>query len=470
MKTLRCLPLVVASAAVAMAAAPAVPPRPRGSAHTVIQTATPYDPKSNLQVDLALVAADESERGIRGAAANVRSWSERGYRVFGFASLARVYDYYMRGGWLDLQGRLDPGGHEGEVQRDRHGNRFGPHQFMLMPSARLMEHKKLWAGAFVDAGAEGMAYEEPDLFMDGGYDDQFRNEWREYYREPWQPPHSSIAARVKAERLKARLGYRSYRTLSEFCKARGGPGFRFMVATHSLPNYMLWGISFNYFDTLSLPSVDLLQAQVWTGTAKTPVLYEGALRERLFDNAYVDYSYSANLAEALRKDVVFNLDPYEDEPGLPLEFYKRGFESTLIASLMFPRVGQWEILPWPNRIYGNDRIPPLYGTEIQNVLTAMTSIGPEKKHAWSGSAPRTGILFSESALYEMRDPQPSNPQSLFALALPLLSMGVPVDIVPLECATIRQYLDRFRILFLSYDFYKPLKAEVHTALARWVKE
>jgi hypothetical protein len=454
----------------AAVAASGRPSPPRRRLHTIVQTGTPYQPETNLGVDLALVASDESARGIETTAARVDSWRRKGYRIFGMASLARVYDFYMKGGWKDLNGAEDPGGHEGEVQRDRFGGKFGPHEFMMLPSERLMEHKKLWARAFIRAGAEGMAFEEPDVFMDGGYNEQFKREWQAYYGEPWQPPHSSVEARVRSERLKAYLVYRSYKTLSEFSKREGGPSFRFMVPTHSLPGYMLWGITTSYWDTLSLPSVDILQAQVWTGTAKTPVLADGRLQQRLFENAFLDYSYSVNLAEALGKEVWLNLDPYEDEPGLSFDFYRSGFENTLAASLMFPRADRWEILPWPDRIYTNGRIPPLYGTEIQNVLSAMKGIGEERASRWKGTFPRTGILMSESALYEMRDPRPSNPQSLYALALPLLAEGVPVDVVPLEAAGVREYLDRFRILFLSYDFYKPLKAEVHAALARWAKE
>lgn len=438
--------------------------------YTILQTATGYHPKSNIQVDLALVAAAESEQDIQMIPEKVQSWRERGYRVYGFASIARVYDYYMKGGWLDLDGNRDEGGHEGEIQRNRFGGKFGPHEYMMMPSLRLMEHKKLWAKAFIDSEVEGMVYEEPDIFIDGGYGDSFKQEWKEYYGEPWQAPHSSIENRVKSERLKSYIGYRSYKILSEYCREQGGEDFRFALATHSLPNYMLWGISFNYYDTLSLPTVDILQAQIWTGTAKSPLLYEGSMREMLFANAYVDYSYSANLVEALGKEVWFNLDPYEDEPGLSFDFYKAGFRNTLIASLMFPDVNKWEILPWPSRIYLNDRIPPDYGTELQNVLTAMHDVGAAEDHDWHKEFPRTGILFSESALLEMRDPQPSNPQGLFCLALPLLSMGIPVDIVPLEAVVHREYLRKFRVLYLSYDFYKPLQKDLHTALSRWVKE
>lgn len=451
-------------------AAPAQNGAPRSDFQTVMQTGSPYDAKSHVATDVALVAADESLGAVAGAAAKVRTWRDHGYRVYGFAALARVYEDYMRGGWRDLAGNVDAGAHEGEIQQDRYGNHFGPHRYMMEPSLRLMEHKKLWAKAMIDAGTEGMGFEEPDLFTDGGYSPQFQREWRDYYHQPWEAPHSSLDARVKSERLKSFLSYRAYKTLSEYCKQQGGPGFRFILPTHSLPGYMLPGVTTGYFQTLALPSVDVLQAQVWTGTARVPVLWEGELRQKLFENAYVDYSYSANLAEALGKEVWLNLDPYEDDPGLTFDLYKAGFENTLAASLMFPGATRWEILPWPNRIYGNDRIPPPYGTEIQNVVRAMTEIGGARSHAWHTRSPRVGVLISETAMWETRDPQPSNPQSLFALTLPLLSLGVPVDAVPLEAVTVRRYLDRFRVLFLSYDSFKPLSPAVHSALARWVRE
>jgi hypothetical protein len=191
---------------------------------TLIQTGSPWEPKSNVQVDMALVASDESAAGIASTARRVNSWREHGYRVFGLASVARVYDYYMKGGWLDIDGVADPGGHDGEIQRDRYGVKFGPHEFMLTPSLRLMEHKKLWAKAFIDARAEGMAFEEPDLFMAGGYDEQFKKEWLDYYHEPWQAQHSSIAARVKSERLKSYLGFREYKGPLRILQAAWGSG------------------------------------------------------------------------------------------------------------------------------------------------------------------------------------------------------------------------------------------------------
>jgi hypothetical protein len=83
--------------------------------------------------------------------------------------------------------------------------------------------------------------------------------------------------------------------------------------------------------------------------------------------------------------------------------------------MMFPRVKHCELLPWPNRILANDRIEPRYGTELQNVLTAMTGAAEAADHDWNKVFPRTGILFSETAMFEMRDPMPGTSQSLFSM-------------------------------------------------------
>jgi hypothetical protein len=99
----------------------------------------------------------------------------------------------------------------------------------------------------------------------------------------------------------------------------------------------------------------------------------------------------------------------------------------------------------------------------------MTGVAQAADHDWNKAFPRTGILFSETALFEMRDPQPGNPQALFAMALPLLGMGVPVDVVPLEGVVNTAYLDRFKVLMLSYDCCKPVRPEIHDALADWVR-
>ena len=58
---------------------------------------------------------------------------------------------------------------------------------------------------------------------------------------------------------------------------------------------------------------------------------------------------------------------------------------------------------------------------------------------------------------------------VYGLALPLLKRGMPVTPVQLENLTLPDYLKDFRVLLLTYHGMKPLSAEVHQALAAWVK-
>jgi hypothetical protein len=58
----------------------------------------------------------------------------------------------------------------------------------------------------------------------------------------------------------------------------------------------------------------------------------------------------------------------------------------------------------------------------------------------------------------------------YGLALPLLKRGIPVTPVLLENATLPGFLDEQRVLLLSYQGQKPLFADVHAALADWVKK
>ena len=58
----------------------------------------------------------------------------------------------------------------------------------------------------------------------------------------------------------------------------------------------------------------------------------------------------------------------------------------------------------------------------------------------------------------------------YGLTLPLLKHGLPISPVQLDnLARTPGYLDRYRVLVLSYEFMKPLQAGIHLALAAWVQ-
>ena len=91
---------------------------------------------------------------------------------------------------------------------------------------------------------------------------------------------------------------------------------------------------------------------------------------------------------------------------------------------------------------------------------------------WDCGTRGVGVLVSDSLMFERGAPEPSDAHlsHFYGLALPLLKRGLPVTPVPLENLAVPHYLDGFRVLLLSYQGMKPLSAEVHAPLARWVED
>ena len=86
--------------------------------------------------------------------------------------------------------------------------------------------------------------------------------------------------------------------------------------------------------------------------------------------------------------------------------------------------------------------------------------------------PNTGVLVSDTMMFQRADPNPSdaNLGSFYGLALPLVKRGVPVEAVQIESATQPGFLDRYKLLLLTYEGQKPPTPEFHDALAEWVRK
>jgi hypothetical protein len=222
-------------------------------------------------------------------------------------------------------------------------------------------------------------------------------------------------------------------------------------------------------------------AQVWTGTARTPNMYHGQLKERTFETAFLEYGVMQNLVRSTGRNVWYLNDPVEDNPNHDWTDYRRNWESTLTASLFQPEVSRYEVAPWPERVFGGvypkkappeDRkpIPPHYATELQVVFNSLKNMKQDDVH-WDCGTTGIGVLVSDSLMFERGDPSPSDPNMshVYGMAMPLLIRGMPVTPVQLENVAIPHYLDPFRILFLTYEGMKPLSPEPHAALVHWVK-
>jgi hypothetical protein len=105
------------------------------------------------------------------------------------------------------------------------------------------------------------------------------------------------------------------------------------------------------------------------------------------------------------------------------------------------------------------------------VISALGEMKQSNVRWESAGTANTGVLVSDTMMFQRADPNPSdaNLGSFHGLALPLLKRGVPVEAVQIESALAPGFLDRYKLLLLTYEGQKPPKPEFHQRLAEWVR-
>ncbi len=443
---------------------------------TCFQTGAPWTPKGDLGSDVAIVYGIDTNLPAR-----LASWREHGYRTHVMTGVAwgKYQDY--------LYGRFDGINHEDEAQTDRDGNKIGHGGDVYYMCPGTNYGKFLCGGVqrALDGGAEAIHLEEPEFWDRAGYSAGFKREWKDYYHEDWQPPDSSVDARWRTGKLKYFLYRRALQQVFDYVQdynQRTGRHVRCYVPTHSLLNYAQWCIVSPESSLARLKGCNGYIAQVWTGTSREPNRYRGEVHSRTFETAFLEYGAMQNLVRATGRSVWYLNDPIEDNPDHDWTDYRSNWESTLTASLFQPQVSQFEVAPWPERVFNGryprsakpeDRqpIPPAYATELQTVFSTLNNL-KQSRVKWDCGTTGVGVLISDSLMFQRGQPTPSDPYlgNIYGLAMPLLKQGLPVAPVQLENVTVPHYLDNFRVLFLSYDGQKPLSPEVHAPLADWVKQ
>jgi len=294
-----------------------------------------------------------------------------------------------------------------------------------------------------------------------------------------------VDARWRAGKLKYFLYRRALQQVFDYIQAynqRTGRTVRCQVATHSLLNYAQWCIVSPESSLARVQGCSGYIAQVWTGTSREPNRYQGQVRSRTFETAFLEYGAMQNLVRATGRSVAYLNDPIEDNPNHDWTDYRGNWEATLTASLFQPEVSHFEVAPWPERVFNGrypssaapadrKRIPPAYATELQTVFNALNQM-PAGPAQWEAGTAGVGVLVSDSLMFQRGQPTPSDPYlgNFYGLAMPLLMRGLPVAPVQLENDTLPHFLDGLRVLFLSYDGQKPLTPEVHAPLAQWVRD
>jgi len=443
---------------------------------TCFQTSKPWNEAGNLRADVALVYGIDATLPER-----MQTWHDHGYRIHIMTGVAwgNYQDYFY--------GRFDGIDHEDEAQTDRNGHRIGHggDVYYMCPGTNYGKFLCVGVQRALDAGTEAVHLEEPEFWVRAGYSEGFKREWRSYYGEAWQPPHSSVDAQWRSSKLKYFLYRRALQQVFDYVQAynhRTGRKVRCYVPTHSLLNYAQWGIVSPESSLARLNGCDGYIAQVWTGTSREPNRFRGEVRSRTFETAFLEYGAMQNLVRATGRRVWYLNDPVEDNPNHDWNDYQYNWESTLVASLFQPEVANYEVAPWPERIFAGryprsvsrderKTIPPAYATELQTVMNALNDMD-QKQIEWDCGTRGIGVLASDSLMFERGDPTPSDPHlsQMYGLAMPLLKRGLPVTPVQLENVTAPDYLKGFRVLLLTYQGMKPLGPEYHAPLADWVKD
>jgi len=442
---------------------------------TTFQSAAPWRAEYDTRADVAMVYGIDSAFEER-----VAGWRDRGYKVHFMTGISwgRYEDYFT--------GVFDGQTHYEDSQVDQEGNiiwHSGKIPYVV-PSPPYLTYIKSLVKRAIDAGVSAIHLEEPELWARAGYSEGFKREWQRFYGTPWVAQHTSPEATYLSAKLKSNLYLNALKEVFAYAKAYSkskGNEVKCYVPTHSLLSYSAIDMVSPEADLAQLPDMDGYIGQIWTGTARVPVWFNGVVGERVFENAFLEYGSMASMTAPTGRKVFFLTDPVEDARRT-WDDYKRNYQATFVAQLLYPQVADYEVMPWPDRIYlGNytlednpipQPISPDYATQVQVMINTLNEM-PLSDNRITG-AHGVGVLVSNSMMYQRfpkheayEDPQLSN---YYGMALPLLKKGVPIENIFMENLNLPATLRDIKVLIVSYASMKPLKAIYHTYLSDWVKQ
>lgn len=451
---------------------------------TTFQTSREWRPTIDNRADAVMVygvGGNPSDNSRRVPfEERVKSWRDRGYIVHYMTGIAwGEYQDYFTGKW-DGKWHLD----EGQVTQKGDTLWHGHLVPYLVPSKNFLNYlKEKHVKRVIDAGIDAIFMEEPEFWARAGYSDAFKREWQDYYGFPWRPQHESPENTWLANKLKYELYYRALEDVFTYAKEYGkskGMDVKCYVPTHSLVNYSQWQIVSPEASLASLPCVDGYIAQVWTGTSREPNYYNGVYKERVFETAFLEYGSMESMTAPTGRKMFFLTDPIEDR-SRDWDDYRRNYQATFTAQLLYPNMANYEIMPWPERIYEGlysvskgskekARIPRDYSSQMQVMINTLNDM-PVSANKVSGSVGISALMgnslmfqrFPEHDGYD--DPQLAN---FYGQVLPFLKRGVPVSIAHIENLEYAQTLKDTKILLMTYSNMKPLAKEAHDHLAKWI--
>lgn len=311
-----------------------------------------------------------------------------------------------------------------------------------------------------------ITFEEPEMWYASGYSQGFKDEWEDYYGEPWQNQTDSPEAMYKTMALKTYLFERILTEMSHRIRALN-PKTKIYIATHSTLNYADWAITAGLDSYLKLEGViDGVIGQTWSDTANTGLPQNGTTEVDPFLNAFLDY---ASYLDAVKGTTFYALsDPMADGKYTE-EQCQFMYRQTLIASLLQPEVQRFQMFPWPSRSFLG--VSSEYRTMQLNVFNALDELIGEPITMSTGT---TGIsyLLSDSISWQRNIKSWSLKSStgLYGVTVPLAKSGIRTTFKSMERIQSAADLEGVTVLIVAYDCQKPKDAHVNEILADWVRQ
>lgn len=463
-----------------------VPTKEVDSVKTTVQSSVSWRPTVDIRSDAVMVygtKGNPSEKSDPDSfEARVESWRDKGYNADFMTGIAwGEYKDYFTGDW-DGEKHLD----EGQVTKQGDTIWHGDMVPYIVPSENYLNYiKEEHIKRVIDVGITSIFIEEPEFWARSGYSESFKQEWKDYYGFDWRPPHKTPEDTYLANKLKYKLYQRAIGNVCTFAKSYGkkkGVEIKCYVATHSLVNYSQWKIVSPEASLASLDAVDGYIAQVWTGTAREPNYFKGKKKERTFETAFLEYGSMQSMTSSTGRKMFFLTDPVEDNANKDWNDYKENYEATFTAQLLYPNVANYEVMPWPERIYEGkyktndengkkEKIPESYSSQMQVMINSLNHM-PQTNDTISGSI-GISIMMSNSLMFQRypthsgyKDPELSD---FYGLSLPLLKRGIPVETVHMENLDKKETLKNTKVLLMTYSNMKPMNSESHKYIAHWVK-
>jgi len=444
---------------------------------TSFQISAPWSADYDVRSDIAMVYGINDNNG--NFEERVKGYRDKGYEVQFMTGIAwGQYKDYFLGEW-DGKNHLD----EGQMMQNGETIWHGKNVPYTLPTPSYIAYMKTHVKRAIDAGVTAIYLEEPEFWARAGYGDAFKKEWQNYYGFPWMAQHESPEATYLSSKLKYQLYFNALKEVFSYVKSYSqsvGKRVKCFVPTHSLLNYSSWHIVSPEASLANLDGMDGYIAQVWTGTSREPVFYNGKSKERVFENAFLEYGSMVSMTAPTGRKIFFLTDPIEDR-ARSWDDYKINYQATFTAELLYPMVDNYEVMPWPNRIYkgkfsvegmqDKQPIAPAYATQMQVMVNSLNQM-PLSKNKLNGSQ-GIGVLLSNSLMFQnypthqgYSDPYLSN---FYGMAIPLLKHGVPVETVHMENLANKNTLKELKVLIMTYSNMKPSSAENHFELVKWVK-